>query len=255
MKKTKKVTKKIVKKPAIKSVVKKFKDYDKKFAKRKYSEPIEIKPVSKPKTPIHGADYWLNRPLNDKHLDWNLAKNWIDDYWQSQSHEHRKLVLKALEELEPWDSLLELGCNCGPNLALISKAFRGKRLLGIDVEPRVIERAKDELREVLFEVGNITKLPWDTQSVDVALADAMLMYLDDEELRLALDEIERVVKKAVVIIDRFSKESVRSGDVRARNYEKLLTDRGFEVKKTKLGKNWPGGVGWAKLGYLFVATK
>lgn len=219
MKKVKKVVKKI--KKVIKKVVKKKVKKVKKVVKvklKKVVKKVVIRKVVKRKivvskcitcdTPVHNADYWLKRPLNDKHLDWNLAKNWIEDYWQSQSHPHRQLILNVLKELE-FDSLLELGCNCGPNLALISKTFPGKRLLGIDIEPRVIERAKDEVRETHFQLGNITNLPWDTQSVDVVLADATFMYLDDEELRLALNEIERVVKGTVIVIDRFSPAKVK----------------------------------------------
>ena len=248
VKKTKKVIKKIVKKVS--------KTTKKKVIKTPGGDIPNIE--FKKETPIHNANYWLNRPNNDKHLDWNLANNWIEDYWQSQNHPHRQLILETLRGLTPFDSLAELGCNCGPNLALINKTFPGKRLLGIDIEPRVIERAKDELREIAFWVGNITKLPWDTQSVDIVLADATFMYLDSSELKLALGEIERITKKAVIIVDRFdeSSEGIRSGDVRARNYEKLLKDRGFRVEVKKLtNKEWPDGVGWKKLGYIFVATK
>ena len=154
--------------------------------------------------------------------------------------------------------MLELGCSCGPNLALIQKAYPAINLAGIDVDQRLVDWAVRELRTIDVRVGNITKLPWDTQSVDVILVDAVLMYLTDDELKPALEEIERVARKAVIVIDRFDKsvEGVRSGDVRARNYKQLLEGRGFTVAVKKLtSKDWPDGVGWKKSGTLFVATK
>lgn len=263
MKKTKKAkpkTKKIIrprladKKPATKTVQKKGALTTKKV---KVMVNKSQNAVLKSQTPIHDADYWLNRPNDDKHLDWGYSLDWIDGYWLSWRHPHRDLILEALKEFEPFD-LLELGCNVGPNLNLVRKEYGGIRLVGIDIDARVIEIARDRLRDVEFQVGNITKIPYDTQSFSVILADASLMYLNKNEIKLALDEIQRVARKGVIIVDRFdeSLEGIRSGDVWARNYTKLLEGREFKVRTIKITKKlWPNSVGWAERGMVWVATK
>ena len=254
MKKTKKA------KPKTKKIIKLSKKLAKKI-KPFIGVPsvfVETKKVEvKPQTPIHDADYWLNRPEDDKHLDWNYSPSWIEGYWESYKHPHRNLILEALKEFEPFN-LLELGCNVGPNLNLIRRNYSGIGLAGIDVDSRLIEIAKDKLKDVDFRVGNITKLPWDTQSFGAVLADAVLMYLNKDDVKLALDEIERVARKGVIIVDRFdeSLEGVRNGDVYARNYTKLLEGRGFKVRTIKITKKqWPNSVGWAERGMCWVATK
>ena len=207
---------------------------------------------------IHNADYWINRPIDDPHKDWDYPGNWIEGYGQSHDHLHRRLILNNLKKLEPFDSLLELGCNCGPNLNLIQKKYPGINLAGIDVDERVIDKGKDELRNIDFVVGNFVKLPWNTKQFDVVLADAVLMYLNKEEILQCLDEIDRVTKKGVIIVDRFDKslDGVRNGNVWARDYETLLKVRGWNVEKFKIKAiDWPNSIGWKKFGYVFIATK
>ena len=193
----------------VKSKTKKIVKLSKKLAKKIKpfigvpSVFVETKKVEiKSQTPIHDADYWLNRPEDDMHLDWDYADNWIEGYWESWKHPHRDLILEALKEFEPFD-LLEVGCNVGPNLNCIKQKYGGIRLAGIDIDSRLVEIAKDKLRDIEFQVAGATRLPYDTQSFAVLLYDAVLMYLTKDEIKLAFDEIERVARKGVIIVDRF----------------------------------------------------
>ncbi|MEK6879711.1 MAG: class I SAM-dependent methyltransferase [Nanoarchaeota archaeon] len=210
-----------------------------------------------PQTPIHDSDYWLKRPEDDKHLDWDYSENWIDGYWLSWRHPHRDLILEVLKEFEPFD-LLEVGCNVGPNLNRIRQKFGGIRLAGVDIDPRLVEIAKDRLRDIEFQVAGAIKLPYDTQSFSCTLMDAVLMYISPDEIKQVLEELDRVTKKAMIIVDRVDKDEkgVRNGNVWARNYPVLLEKMGYMVKTTKLTKeHWPNSVGWQKFGYLIVASK
>lgn len=223
---------------------------------KKQKEVVAVEKILE--KPIHDADYWVNRPINDKHLDWDYPGNWIEGYWQSIDHPHRQMILGSLEVLEPFDSLLELGCSCGPNLRLIKNKYPSANLAGIDVEPRSIKMGLDQLREVDLRVGNFTKLPWNTDQFDVVLCDAVLMYLNGDEAQQCISEITRVAKKAVIVVDRFNESvlGVRNGDVWARNYHELFEKSGFKVSKKKIPKEaWPGGIGWQKFGYVFTAQK
>ena len=68
--------------------------------------------------------YWQSRPITDEHRDWKETKeNWVEDYWNSWKHPHRKVIIDELKKLPRFTTLLEVGCNCGPNLSNIKLAF------------------------------------------------------------------------------------------------------------------------------------
>lgn len=206
-----------------------------------------------------GFDYWTTRPKNDPRGDWGDSGNWIQGYWQSQDHPHRQLIVKELYAIRDVGSILELGCNCGPNLAYIRDHFPipELELAGIDANTDAIALATERLPSADFKIGNLLNLPWNKQ-FDVVIADAVLMYISPAEIAQAMKEIARVAKKAVIIIDRFD-ESVGGeivGHVWGRNYERLLDRFGFKARKEKLADDdWPTSENWKKYGYLFVGTK
>jgi len=222
--------------------------------KTKEAKPKRIKiNVVKEEPKIQGSSYWIERTIEDEHKDWNYTGNWIEGYIASADHPHRDLILDNLPE---FNSLAEVGCNVGPNLYRINKRFEGKRLAGIDVSPLAIAASKEYLPESIdVQVGSFIRLPWDTQSFDIVLADAVLMYATPDEIGLVLKEMERV-GKTLIIVDRFSKEETNNGYVWSRNYPKLLEELGFQVKTIKMKKSdWPGSKGWQESGCIFIAVR
>jgi len=201
--------------------------------------------------------YWIYRDKNDKHLDWRMGeKNWIEGYWKSIKHPHRQVVLQVLRELLPWRSLIEVGCNCGPNLYLIQKEFPGAKLAGVDVNIPALEFAIKKLKKVKFYINKADNLLLPDDSFDILLTDAVLIYVEPEKIRKTILEFRRITKKAMVLVEWYDKDVW--GKVRyrhwARNYPKLL--RRFGIKKVdsiKITKDiWPSE-NWANLGYIFIA--
>lgn len=202
------------------------------------------------------ASYWVNRPLDDKERDWaETTENWVSDYWKSRHHPHRNLILQALTEFGPLTSIAEVGCNAGPNLARINEVLPYVTLKGIDVSPLAIEAAKQYMVNYSnLEVGTALRLPWDTQSIDVLLYDAVLMYVDPDGIKTAMDEIERVARKGVILVERYAKEDALVGHVWGRDYKKLLEERGFHVQETAITKDiWPTSQNWVRYGRMYVA--
>ena len=210
------------------------------------------------KNHLQTIDYWKTRLENDSQRDWQYDKeDWIEDYWESRKHPHRNSIIAELQKLKPFTSLAEIGCNCGPNLARISEEFSNVKLKGLDANKESIERAKWLLPEVNFRHGSYLSLPWEDKSIDVILADATLMYSDPQEIYTAMSEIRRVCKKAVIIVDRFSRLDRNNGHIWSRNYPELLKQYSFKViNKIKITKEiWPGSKNWAKQGYIFVSVR
>jgi SAM-dependent methyltransferase len=219
-------------------------------------EKLKEEEVKEELKEIQGADYWINRPADDEHRDWLYeTQDWVSGYEQSVDHPHRQLILDALPEV---GSLAEIGCNVGPNLKAIRAKYPNVRLWGMDVSPEAVKKAQSFVVSETVDVveGNFLKLPWDSKSMDAVLADAVLMYANPDEIKIAMDEIDRVVRNLVIIVDRFDKKESNNGYIWARNYKELLEAKGFVVESTKITeKNWPGSKGWAKDGYIFVGLR
>ena len=210
---------------------------------------------------IEDTQYWKNRKPDDPRLDWRINeknKTWIEEYSYSQWHPHRQLIIKELNNLWPFQGLLEVGCASAPNLMEIERYFHTTSLTGIDVNAHAIKEAEQNIPDGTFLEGDVRQIPFLDKSFDIVLADAILMYLNQLEIGKALDEMRRVARKGIIIIDWFDKDP--NGVIKdfhwARNYDYLLTNMGFKMRpKYKLTQqDWPSD-NWIRNGYMFIGMK
>lgn len=198
---------------------------------------------------VQGEEYWRNRPVEDMTKDWNGQT-----YEESKSHPHRQLILDVLKTLEPFAGVLEVGCNSGPNLALIQEQYPETQMAGVDVNAFVIEQAKSIVPGAILKVGEATTLPFEDKSFDVLLYDAVLMYVND--IKKALQEADRVARRAVIILDRNDK--VLSHELVA-HITKIMMEpynRPSQVTRQPIKENeWPTSKGWQEHGFIIVATR
>ena len=106
-----------------------------------------------------------------------------------------KLRLAAVEDLvEPRDGerVLDLGCTAGA-IAHFLSTF-GCEAVGVDAEPRAIERARDLHPELRFDVADVAALPYEDESFDKAVAADLVEHLDDATLAAMLSESRRVLR-------------------------------------------------------------
>lgn len=193
--------------------------------------------------------YWQKR--EGEKTDWGYDKDWVRDYWESRVHPHRLFLLQQLGKLR-FDTLLEVGCNAGPNLALIKERWPEVKVSGIEASLKAARFARDMIPQAEIIVGNLLWLPWPDKSFDVVLADAVLMYIKPEDVKLAFSELKRVAKRAIVVVDRYSKAEKNDGYIWSRDYKKILEDIG-DVSEFKITKDiWPTSKGWQKSGRLYV---
>jgi len=204
-------------------------------------------------------DYWIKRPLDDSEKDWLYADgNWLEGYKKSVEHPHRALIIDAMKKLAPFESVMEIGVNCGPNLMRIREVFPGVKLAGIDLNADAIEFGKKLVSGADLRVGNFADLPWPDKNFDIGLADAVLMYASADSLDAIMKEFDRVVKKAMIIVDRFdeSEKGIIKNHIWTRNYSAVLQKLGYAVSSIKLDeKTWPGSMNWQKYGYVFIGVK
>ncbi len=139
--------------------------------------------------------------------DWGKgSKDWIKSYWDSRNHPHRPLLIEAISKLNP-SSILEIGCNCGPNLWLLAKKFPDAEIRGIDINPVAIQKgnelfAAEGILNVKLSVGKADELKqFRSKSFDVVFTDAVLIYIGRDKIRRITEEMVRVTREGLFLVE------------------------------------------------------
>jgi ubiquinone/menaquinone biosynthesis C-methylase UbiE len=122
-----------------------------------------------------------------------------------QHHAGRTAAQQAaffLPYLRPGMSLLDCGCGPGTITIGLAQSVAPGQVLGIDIEPSLVERAnvlskEQAISNVRFKVANVFALPFSESSFDAVFASALLHHLT-QPIR-ALKEMRRVLKPGGVI--------------------------------------------------------
>lgn len=113
----------------------------------------------------------------------------------AQAEFWRELILDGMS-LRPGERLLEIGCGAGAVLGVIGRAFPKATLLGVDIEPKQIERAKAHLSNLgaatELRVASGDELPFPEASIDQVFLMWVLEHLKRPES--ILSEARRVLR-------------------------------------------------------------
>lgn len=95
--------------------------------------------------------------------------------------------------------VLEVACNMGTTAIQIAKQY-GCQVVGIDLDEEALEKARKNIAEngvsdlVQVQRANATKLPFEDNSFDIVINEAMLTMLPQEAKEKAIREYFRVLK-------------------------------------------------------------
>lgn len=98
-------------------------------------------------------------------------------------------------------SILELGCGMGRMAHHLSRTLKCKSYTAIDIDPQMIAAADakgGENPKLIFQVADISRLPFEDESFDVILEFDVLHHLHD--WKKGVREIHRVLKKDGVFL-------------------------------------------------------
>jgi len=132
---------------------------------------------------------WSTRHLYDE--------DWIMGYWRSRNHPHRSFLVERISKFFP-NSVLEIGCTCGPNLYRIAKKFPDAEVRGIDINPMAIQKGNEWFKQegisnVKLEVGSAQELKqFADKSFDVVFTDAVLIYISPDEIKQVVKGMLRI---------------------------------------------------------------
>ncbi len=196
--------------------------------------------------------YWKFRHIFDK----GWAENYISE--KSINNPHRKFLIERILNYFPFENVLEIGCASCPNLYLLAKRFSEAKFYGIDISKKAIETGrgffkKENIKNVFLEVGEAEKLnKFSDKSIDIIFTDAALIYLGTDKINLAIKEMLRVAKKAIILHEQHNElPSSAYKDLWIHNYKnlfgKFIPEEKIKIDKIseKLLKD-----GWGELDYI-----
>ncbi len=136
------------------------------------------------------------------------------------------------------------------------------RVTGMDLSGTVVGNARNRFPDIDGVVGDVGILPFKTQAFDLVISNSTLDHLKDDHIRIAVDEIHRVLGPGgclVLTLDdghnvlhRISNRITKwmGGFYAERCYtvgeiSPILRQRGFVVKKATAIFHVPPGLNWA----------
>lgn len=107
----------------------------------------------------------------------------------------KPLVEAAIDDVAP-GTALDAACGTGRLAALLGQ--RGHRTLGVDRSEAMLTRARAKLAGVEFRTGDLTALPVESASIDLATCGLALTHLPDPAPAIA--ELARVAKPGARVV-------------------------------------------------------
>ncbi|MBF0295818.1 MAG: class I SAM-dependent methyltransferase [Magnetococcales bacterium] len=156
-------------------------------------------------------DYVQRVTAHDKAECAAKAKQWGFDYWDGErqygygGYRYDGRWLPVAERmvrhygLTADSRILDVGCGKAFLLYEFTRALPGITVAGLDISAYGLQHAKEEVRPFLT-LGNATALPYPDQSFDLVLSAGTLHNLYCYDLEKAIREIERVGRRAKLIM-------------------------------------------------------
>lgn len=166
---------------------------------------------------VDSLDFWTKKPA-DGPRGWKA-------YWDTLRAPHRDGLIRTLEQLQPFESLLEVGCGPGVNLWRIQEAFPDADLTGLDVSQAAVDSgaarfaAADEdgtlkgSGRVALCAGVLPDALEAMGPVDVVLSCYALAYVWPNRMHETLTQVLALARAAVVLAEPMVIPGLPSGPI------------------------------------------
>jgi SAM-dependent methyltransferase len=77
-----------------------------------------------------------------------VACTFEERYWENPVLHRMRQVFREETKRLPWDSALEVGCGTGMDLAHFASVFPDRNLVGIDLSPQMVDRARTRIESL-----------------------------------------------------------------------------------------------------------
>src|SRR3989344_549189 len=120
----------------------------------------------------------------------NLADYWgqdktLHDWGENDLIKFAKIVGKGAK-------VLDLGCASGYQSQILSN--QGLQVTGLDLSPKMINRARETVKDAKFVVGDMTNLKFRAASFDGVYARASLLHIPKKLVPNVLRSVHKILK-------------------------------------------------------------
>jgi SAM-dependent methyltransferase len=166
--------------------------------------------------------------------------------------------------------ILELGCGPGNVTRLLKTRFSEAKIVAIDLAPRMIEIARQQLPEVDFRVMDVRDISSLAEKFDAVMCSFCLPFLSKEDaLQLIADCSEKLIPGGIIYICTMEGDESDAGfeptsfSGRSEIYfnyhtqedlRHALVASGFEIIRLKL-QDYPEPVGRETIDMIFIGVK
>lgn len=171
--------------------------------------------------------YWATRHET-------AGPGWAERYWQDTGAPHRDALVAAVAELWPFRSLLEVGCNAGPNLRRFAARWPEVAYHGIDANADALETARRHGLGAALVHGALPAALTTLPVVDVVVTCYALAYVAPEDLGRALTGLWAKTHRGLVLAEPMTVgESVVVGEGPewAHDYATEITRQGWSLSR------------------------
>jgi ubiquinone/menaquinone biosynthesis C-methylase UbiE len=147
-----------------------------------------------------GSKEWFEYQFSD------IENEKTEDRWGHQWRGSQKfrydLYIRMLKTLLPAKKsikVLDIGCGLGDLTKMVWSLDPKNDITGIDISENAINRIskmneKEGLRDLKFRVGSLPSLKFKDHSFNLVLCLEVLYYLNEEDRKISLEEINRIIK-------------------------------------------------------------
>jgi SAM-dependent methyltransferase len=172
-------------------------------------------------TPLHQASKreYLPRMVGDKVACMRVAKQYGAEYWDGDRRYgyggykyipgRWKPVAEALlqtYELRPGSKILDVGCGKGFLLHELLLLEPKLEVRGFDISGYALQQSTELVRPFVFEHRAQAPYPFSDEEYDLVISLGTLHNLRLFDLKMALEEIERVGKRGYVMLESYRSE-------------------------------------------------
>lgn len=171
-------------------------------------------------TPLHTKSKrdCLGRMNDDKVSCMKIAQRYGKEYWDGDrrygyggyTYDGRwAAVARQLIErygLKTGARILDVGCGKGYLLYEFQKLLPEATLTGIDISEYALKNAKEEVKKNLLLHKAQDRYPFQTEEFDLVFSNTTLHNFCVAELKVALQEIERVGRNKFIVVESYRNE-------------------------------------------------
>jgi SAM-dependent methyltransferase len=159
---------------------------------------------------------------------------WAERYWRDVDAPHRDALVDAVAELYPFRSLLEVGCNAGPNLRRFAARWPDVTYHGLDPNAQALAMAYTHGVPAYLKVGAVPIALSMLPVVDVVVTCYTLAYVAPEDLPRTLAGLWAKASRGMVLAEPMvvgDSVIVGDGPEWAHDYATEITRQGWPLAR------------------------